>query len=65
MADSERDRSRETDAAEQYEPTPRWVKFLLVVGALLALAVLVTLLASGDHGPGRHLGLPAAIAPSR
>jgi hypothetical protein len=34
---------------------PRWVKTLAVVmAALLLLALVVTVLSGGQHGPGRH-----------
>ncbi len=40
---------------------PRWVKvFGLAALALLLLMVLAQLVGGGKHGPGRHLGLPAA-----
>jgi len=60
MVDAEPGRSREPGRAGQYEPAPRWVKVLLVVGGLLVVGFLVMLLSGGGHGPGRHTGLPAA-----
>jgi hypothetical protein len=39
------------------EPTtgmPRWVKVFLVVAGLLIGALVVTLLAGVEHGPGLH-----------
>jgi hypothetical protein len=36
-------------------PAPRWVKALAGLAVLLILIVVIVLLASGDHGPGRHL----------
>lgn len=65
MVDAEPERSGENRRDGQYEPTPPWVKVLLVVGVVLALAVLVMLLAGGDHGPGRHMGLAAVTDASR
>ena len=39
-----------------YPGTPRWVKVSAAVAAILLLAVLIVVLASGGrHGPGRHL----------
>jgi hypothetical protein len=46
-------------SAESPPGMPRWVKYL--IGALLAVvvaAILIMLIAGGDHGPGRH-GAPA------
>lgn len=34
--------------------TPRWVKLLAIVVAVLAVLLVVSLLAGVDHGPGRH-----------
>jgi hypothetical protein len=34
--------------------TPRWVKLFGIV-ALLMVVLLVILLATGGHGPGRHM----------
>ena len=59
MVDAEPGRS-EADPEGRYEPMPRWVKFLLAVAVLLAVLVLAVLVSGGGHGPGRHLGLPAA-----
>jgi hypothetical protein len=41
---------------------PRWVKVSLTVGAILLLLVIVVVVfqIGGEHGPGRHLGLPMA-----
>ena len=37
-------------------PAPRWVMVLAIAGiAILAVAILVMILSSGEHGPGRHL----------
>jgi len=52
---------------------PRWVKVSAIVVALvIVLVIAVTLLAGGNHGPGRHLSLApymelstAAPAPPR
>ena len=39
-----------------YPGTPRWVKVSAAVAAILLLAVLIVVLASGGrHGPLRHL----------
>jgi hypothetical protein len=36
---------------------PRWVKAMLLVAAVLALAVAAVMaLSGGEHGPGRHAG---------
>jgi hypothetical protein len=45
---------------------PRWVRWSLIVLAVVAAAVLIgSLLMGGQHGPGRHLGAepttPAAV----
>ena len=42
-----------------YDPDPRygpplWVKVFAVIG-LIVVAAIVVMLASGHHGPGRHL----------
>lgn len=43
--------------------TPRWVWIsALVVGALIVLAVLVMLLAGGEHGPGMHGAAGASMS---
>ena len=34
---------------------PRWVKVFVVVGAVIAVLAVVSLVAGGEHGPGRHL----------
>lgn len=50
--------------ADQSPPgVPRWLKVLLVVGAvLLVLVVLAMVVVGGDHGPGRHTMSGSAIA---
>ena len=41
---------------ERPPPTPRWVKLLAVVGAVIIAIVLTAILLSGGaHGPGRHV----------
>jgi hypothetical protein len=44
-----------SDRPESTHPTPRWVKRLWAIGALLVVLMIV-LLVSGGHGPGRHQG---------
>jgi hypothetical protein len=40
----------------RHPPTPRWVKLPgIAVGVLVLLAVVVTLVAGGPHGSGRHI----------
>ncbi|MBA3421214.1 MAG: hypothetical protein H0U12_04870 [Thermoleophilaceae bacterium] len=34
--------------------TPRWVKVFGIIAILLVLLFVVSLLAGGSHGPGRH-----------
>lgn len=37
--------------------TPRWVKVFVVIGAVLAVLLVVGLVfGKGEHGPGRHGG---------
>lgn len=53
-------------SAERPPGIPRWVKCL--IGALLAVvvaAILIMLIAGGDHGPGRHGALPSGESPAR
>lgn len=38
-----------------YAPRPAWVRWLAVALGVLLLAVVVALLAGGQHGPGRHM----------
>jgi hypothetical protein len=33
---------------------PRWVKVLAIVVVVLAVALVVSMLAGVEHGPGRH-----------
>ena len=41
---------------EQPPPRPGWVRWSIVVVALLALVALVLVLfLPGEHGPGRHM----------
>ncbi len=51
-------------AAEAITGTPRWVKVLGIIGALLVLLIIVMLLTG--HGPGRHMhgGLGGPVAPA-
>lgn len=35
---------------------PTWVKVFVVLGALLAVFVIVQVITGGEHGPGRHGG---------
>jgi hypothetical protein len=36
---------------------PRWVKVFVVIGAVLALVLVIGLVfGGGEHGPGRHGG---------
>lgn len=43
---------------------PRWVKIAAIIVGLLILLFLILQLTgvAGDHGPGRHLGLPPISA---
>lgn len=53
-------------SAERPPGMPRWVKYLIV--ALLAVvvaAILIMLIAGGDHGPGRHGALASGESPAR
>lgn len=53
-------------SAESPPGMPRWVKYL--IGALLAVAVaaiLIMMIAGGDHGPGRHGALASGDSPAR
>lgn len=53
-------------SAESPPGMPRWVKYL--IGALLAVvvvAILVMLIAGGDHGPGRHAAPAGGGSPAR
>lgn len=42
------------DAHTHPPKRPRWVTALLIAGALVVLAVVVTGLLGEGHGPGRH-----------
>ena len=35
--------------------TPRWVKVFGIIGAVVVVALVILLIAGGEHGPGRHL----------
>ena len=59
MPDDHRDPDGVPPGGDGYPGMPGWMKAAAVAGALAAAAVLVALLAGGDHGPGRH-GLPPA-----
>ena len=49
------ERSPDTLSSGEVPPaTPRWVKILGVLTAIVGLVFLVLLLAGGHHGPGRH-----------
>ncbi len=39
--------------------TPRWVKVFGIVVIVLIVIVVIGMLIGGNHGPGRHLGLPS------
>lgn len=55
MPDEDEIRDPSTDAGQDYQPAPRWVKVwgLIVIVVLIVIAiVLVT--GVGGHGPGRH-----------
>ena len=41
------------DARDTPPPMPKWVKYLLIVLALVALAVVITL-GAGGHSPRQH-----------
>jgi hypothetical protein len=45
---------------------PRWVKVSLAVGAAVLVLVVLAMLfgIGGEHGPGRHQGLPSPSAPA-
>jgi hypothetical protein len=41
--------------SQEPSPTPRWVKVLGIVAAVLVLLVIVAnLIGGGEHEPGRH-----------
>ena len=53
------------DSVPERPATPSWVR-LLVIGGLIAVAliVIVMLIAGGQHGPGLHMppgGTPAGV----
>jgi len=45
---------------------PRWVKVSLAVGAAVLVLVVLAMLfgIGGEHGPGRHQGLPSPSTPA-
>lgn len=47
-----------TEPALSAPGIPRWVKFLLILGAALLLFLVLSAVAGGNHGPGRHMGSP-------
>ncbi len=52
------DSGKEPAARREVGPSPgmpRWVKILLVVGLVVALAFLISSLVGVEHGPGRHV----------
>ncbi|HEX6177102.1 MAG TPA: hypothetical protein VF057_01985 [Thermoanaerobaculia bacterium] len=42
-------------SANEYPGTPRWVKVLGAIAALVLLIVIVLAVIGGDHGPQRHM----------
>ena len=48
-----------TGRADSETGMPRWVKWFLLVGLIVLVAVVMLLVFGGDHGPGRHGSLPA------
>jgi hypothetical protein len=44
---------RDSDQAPQAHGVPKWVKLFAIIGAVVALGLVVMLLAG--HDPGRHL----------
>jgi hypothetical protein len=75
MADPPRRRDTADLGADGASPPrmPRWVKFSLILAAVLVLVVvIVMLLAGGGHGPSRHapgiqlppISVTADLAPS-
>ena len=53
--DEPRPEATEQSRADTPPSTPRWVKNLLwALLAVVVVAVLVMLIAGGEHGPGRH-----------
>lgn len=55
------DQPAQTTPDDATPTMPRWMKGFVIAAALLAVLVLVLLLTGGggQHGPGRHSGLPA------
>jgi hypothetical protein len=65
MADPSRDPGSSGGGmrAERRPPRmPRWVKVLLAVAILLIAAILISLLAGIEHGPGLHSGQSVSVA---
>ena len=51
------DETQEPTPTPHHAPgMPRWVKVFIAVGIVLIALLVVTQLAGGDHGPGRHGG---------
>lgn len=64
MSESTLDPEDRPAAARPTSGIPRWVKVFAIIGLVLA-AVVVILLLTGNHGPGRHLsaGLESSTSP--
>jgi hypothetical protein len=59
MSDGPTDDTRSGREPDPITGPPPWVKRVLIVSAVL-LVLLVVMLVSGEHGPGRHLKAGAA-----
>ena len=43
-----------TPPLAQRPPTPRWVIVMAITGLVLLAAIVIILLTTSGHGPGRH-----------
>lgn len=54
------------DASDQApNDTPRWVKVFAIIAMFLVVLVIVVLLSTSGHGPGRHMGDSLIKQPAR
>ncbi|MEW6582534.1 MAG: hypothetical protein AB1416_07225 [Actinomycetota bacterium] len=55
----------DSDATRGREPPagmPRWVKAFVIAAVVLGLALVISVIAGVEHGPGRHSAAPAPVA---
>ena len=50
-----------TPPGDELTSMPRWVKAFVVIAIVVVVLLLVRVLAGGDHGPARHVGVPGGL----